>query len=134
MGAGSIGSRTGSITLDGGDEGAVRVSGRIDASGRSLSETGGDVALTGEIVELTSTARLDASGDAGGGTALIGGDYRGGGDLRAAETTRVAKGALIRVDALSAGDGGKERAVGVSFQEGARDAGHGKARGRGLCE
>lgn len=103
----SIGSRTGSITLDGGDEGGVRVSGKIDASGRSSGEGGGEVAVTGQDVELTSTARVDASGDAGGGTALLGGDYRGGGDLRAAETTLVAKGALIRVDAVRTGDGGK---------------------------
>nr|HRQ82252.1 filamentous hemagglutinin N-terminal domain-containing protein [Azospirillaceae bacterium] len=59
----SVETRNGEIILSGGDNGTVQVSGTLDASGRDhAGAKGGTVAVTGERVALTSTARIDASG------------------------------------------------------------------------
>ena len=50
---------------------------RIDARGLAAGQTGGTVHLLGWQVEMLGTANIDASGDAGGGTVLVGGDYQG---------------------------------------------------------
>ncbi|MCH8209073.1 MAG: filamentous hemagglutinin N-terminal domain-containing protein, partial [Nitrospinae bacterium] len=77
--------REGRIFLSGGDSGMVSSSGTLDASGDDAGETGGTVEVLGAEVELIDTANVDVSGDAGGGTALIGGDFlahAGGAPLR----------------------------------------------------
>ena len=79
--------RPGEIVLAAGG-GTTSVSGSLDASGRGEGERGGSVQVLGEHVALTATSRIDASGAAGGGTALIGGDWQGSGATpRAANTT-----------------------------------------------
>jgi len=100
-------SQNGTITLDGGSQGTVQVAGTLDASGKNTGETGGTVQVTGHDVQLASTAKVDVSGDAGGGTALIGGDEHGGGTLAHASTTSVASGATISADGVTKGNGGK---------------------------
>ena len=54
----------------------VKVSGTLSASGKKKGEKGGKVYVTGEAVEVAN-AKINASGDAGGGAILIGGDYLG---------------------------------------------------------
>lgn len=101
---------------------SVKVSGTLSASGKKKGEKGGKVLLTGEAIEV-SNAKIDASGDAGGGTVLIGGDYKGGkatnADLAKLGTTREATiiptattvsidaTSTINADALRNGTGGK---------------------------
>ncbi|HUN47612.1 MAG TPA: filamentous hemagglutinin N-terminal domain-containing protein, partial [Stellaceae bacterium] len=97
----------GEIVLDGGDTGAVTVSGSLDASGKNSGETGGTVKVLGDQVTLTGTAVVDASGDAGGGTVLIGGDFHGAGPDQNASTTTIAAGAVINADAITTGNGGQ---------------------------
>ncbi|MBZ0090878.1 MAG: filamentous hemagglutinin N-terminal domain-containing protein, partial [Sulfuricellaceae bacterium] len=101
----SIQSQGGVIRLEG--DGEVGVSGTLDASGRSSGETGGTVKVLGDRVALLDGARIDVSGDAGGGTALIGGNYQGKGTEQNASSTFVATGAQVKADALSKGNGGK---------------------------
>jgi filamentous hemagglutinin family protein len=96
----------GIVRLDGGESGQVILAGTIDASGPALGRTGGRVSLLGESVMLTPTARIDVSGDAGGGTALIGGQFQGRGTGQTATTTVVADRASISADALTQGSGG----------------------------
>lgn len=103
----SLQQRNGRIVLDGGDSGVVASSGVLDASGRSAGERGGEVTMTGEYVGLFDDARIDASGDAGGGTVLLGGDYQGSGPLHQASATHMGEKARIEADALDSGDGGK---------------------------
>lgn len=103
----SLQQRNGSIILDGGDRGVVANSGTLDASGRGQGERGGNVTMTGEYVGLFDEARIDASGDVGGGTVLLGGDYQGGGPLHEATATYMGEDARISADALTSGDGGK---------------------------
>ena len=86
--------------------GGVAVSGTLDASGAGAGESGGTIEIFGDSVTLASGARLDVSGDAGGGMALVGGDFHGAGPDPNAEATTIAAGAVIDADALSSGNGG----------------------------
>jgi filamentous hemagglutinin family protein len=100
--------KNGVVTLDGGASGVTSVSGRIDTSGAARGETGGRVVITGDKVALMPGARIDASGDSGGGTVLVGGDLQGGNpDVRNADRTFVAQSAQVSADATAAGTGGK---------------------------
>ncbi len=96
----------GDIILDGGERGVVEVAGKIDASGAVAGEAGGRVRVLGENIRIASTARLDASGDRGGGTILVGGNVRGQGPERNAAAVRIERGARLRADGRSAGRGG----------------------------
>ncbi|HEX7647503.1 MAG TPA: filamentous hemagglutinin N-terminal domain-containing protein, partial [Noviherbaspirillum sp.] len=69
---------------------------------------GGEVQVLGERVGLFGDAKVDASGKAGGGSVLIGGDFHGGNPLvQNANQAYVGKDAQIKADAIDAGDGGK---------------------------
>lgn len=69
---------------------------------------GGEIQVLGDRVGLMGDAKLDASGQNGGGTVLVGGDYKGGNPLvQNAKRTFVSADASIRADAIAAGDGGK---------------------------
>jgi len=101
----------GEIFLQGGETGVVNVTGRIDASGYDEGETGGQVVILGEQVGLFAshteeTTHIDASGDTGGGTVLVGGNYQGNGPEPNAQATYVAADATIQADAMTEGDGG----------------------------
>jgi filamentous hemagglutinin family protein len=97
----------GIITLSGGDEGIVGVSGTLDASGLEAGQVGGTVKLLGEKVGLFDGARVDASGSAGGGAVLVGGNFQGKGPEPNANRTYVDANARISADAIVEGDGGK---------------------------
>jgi filamentous hemagglutinin family protein len=118
----------GSIVLGGGEGGDVKVSGKLDASGRkgggSIAVTGRNVALAhaqliarsdagvGGAVTATGTgavqlkhAKIDVSGATGGGSIAVGGSPRGVGPLVNAATTSITQSALI-ADAVTSGNGG----------------------------
>ena len=84
----------------------VLVSGTLDASGTGTGQTGGTITVTGDHVGILPGALIDASGDAGGGTIKIGGDFHGEGTTPTALATVVQSGALIDADALTTGNGG----------------------------
>ncbi|WP_420476591.1 filamentous hemagglutinin N-terminal domain-containing protein [Noviherbaspirillum sp. ST9] len=69
---------------------------------------GGEIQVLGERVALTGDAQLDASGNLGGGTVLVGGDYQGKNpDVQNAKRAYFGKDAGIHADAVESGDGGK---------------------------
>ncbi|HEU0233509.1 MAG TPA: autotransporter-associated beta strand repeat-containing protein [Gallionella sp.] len=103
----TIRNQGGVIRLEGGAQGVASVSGSLDAAGRNAGETGGTIVVLGDKVALFNGAQLDASGDAGGGTVLIGGNFQGKGPEQNASATFVAQGAQIDTDALASGNGGK---------------------------
>jgi trimeric autotransporter adhesin len=106
--ANSLVERNGVIRLEGGDNAKVSVSGNLSASGSPLGTKGGNIEVTGEQVALFKGAKLDASGDAGGGAVLVGGDYQGKNtQVYNSRTTFVDKDADINVDAKTSGNGGK---------------------------
>ena len=98
--------RGGEIVLNGGDEGVVRVAGTLDASGRASGASGGSVKVLGAEVVLDAGSRIDVAGDAGGGTALIGGGMQGGGGVPRSARTAIEAGATVSADALARGNGG----------------------------
>jgi filamentous hemagglutinin family protein len=102
----TLGLKEGRVVIDGGTAGVTLVSGSIDASGSAAGEHGGSVSVLGDKVGLVGTARIDASGDAGGGTVLVGGDVHGTGEHRAS-STYVGANASIDASAKTRGDGGK---------------------------
>ncbi|MFZ5914252.1 MAG: filamentous hemagglutinin N-terminal domain-containing protein, partial [Pseudomonadota bacterium] len=103
----SVGMENGAVVFYGADPGVVQVAGRVDVSGRQAGETGGTIQALGDKVALTGTARLDASGDAGGGVVLVGGDYQGRGGVPTASRTYVARDARITADAITKGNAQK---------------------------
>ncbi len=129
--ANTVGTRNGMIVLGAAtaaSKGAgmpaqtVKVSGRVSAAGKNAGEKGGKVQIAGENIALAG-ATIDASGRAGGGRVVVGGDV-GGGNGNAAvaalpqaalETTPVPTAATVSVDtatlidvsARDAGSGGK---------------------------
>ena len=82
-------------------------SGTLDASGRTAGETGGSVEILGKYVGLFEAARVDVSGDAGGGTVLLGGNAQGAGPQANALRSYVGPDAAIEADAISGGSGGQ---------------------------
>ena len=101
---------------------SVKVSGTLSAAGKNPGEVGGKVIITGKSIKL-SNARIDASGDAGGGTVLIGGDVGGGnpssgvvgvlqaklepGPVPTATDVTIDAATVIDASAKSTGNGGK---------------------------
>ena len=82
--------------------------GEISVVGSSDSAKGGEVQLLGEKVGLFDQAKVDASGGAGGGEVLVGGDYLGKNpNVPNAKAVVMAPTAEIRADAKISGDGGK---------------------------
>ncbi len=124
----AAGSRTqadgggGRVTLDAGAgtawvRGAVSVNAGDTAGGIGAgpaSGVGGEVQVLGRQVGLDDTARIDASGVAGGGRVFLGGDESGRlGTLPRADALYVAAGAQVRADAGDTGDGGRVIAWGT---------------------
>ena len=119
----TIGRENGQIVLGGDVEGNVIVTGDIRATGGNEGETGGHITVTGERLALLQQATVDASGFAGGGTVLLGGDYMGGngdpgvietynvaverGPVPTAKRTVLAPDVTVAADALQEGNGGK---------------------------
>jgi filamentous hemagglutinin family protein len=129
--ANSVGTRNGKIVLGAAtastkgsvaDVQKVKVSGTLSASGKKAGEKGGKIQVTGENIALAG-AKLDASGRAGGGTVLVGGDVGGGqgnaavaslaqaalegAAIATASTVTVDGGTMIDVSAKDFGQGGK---------------------------
>jgi filamentous hemagglutinin family protein len=122
------------VAVRGGKGGRVEVSGKIDVSARGKGKKGGRIEVTGETVALTG-AKLDASGNKGGGEVLVGGDWQGGGTVNRAQTTTVDAATLIQADALKRGAGGKvvvwaDGATQFDGQITARGAGAGQLGGQ----
>ncbi len=102
----SVSEKDGVIILEGGD-GNVSVSGKVDVSGTTQYARGGKVKVLANKVHIEKTAVIDASGNAGGGEILIGGNYQGKGPEQNAYSTQVDHGAIINADAIQHGNGGK---------------------------
>ncbi len=97
---------SGDITISAGAAGVAKVSGTLDASNRAAGQRGGKVQITGRKVSVRG-AKIDASGDAGGGEILVGGDFRGAGTVQRARTARVDSTSSLIADAITSGNGGK---------------------------
>lgn len=90
----------------GAEAAGVIASGKIDVAQSAEAALGGEVRLLGDYVALRS-AQIDASGELGGGTVLIGGNYQGKGVERNALFTTMDEASSIIADAYTEGNGGK---------------------------
>jgi filamentous hemagglutinin family protein len=81
------------------------ISGNLDAS--SATSQGGNIQVLGNLVGIVDNAKVDAFGVTGGGNILIGGDYKGQGNVPNAENTFVGSNVVINADALTNGNAGK---------------------------
>src|SRR6266404_2083519 len=129
--ANSIGHRNGMIVLSAATGGSkpqgaptqtIKISGTLSAAGKKKGTQGGTILVSGENIKLAS-ARIDASGRAGGGKVLIGGDWGGGNPNKSLATNPSAKlesfaiptattvsvdaGTTINASATRRGNGGK---------------------------
>ena len=81
-------------------------SGKLAARGET-GATGGHVEVLGDVIYNIADASIDVSGDTGGGTALIGGDFQGTGDTYRSKVNFTDGTVQINADARTSGDGGK---------------------------
>lgn len=75
--ANSVAQHNGEIIFSGGDQGVVRVAGRVSATGMAKGQRGGTVEIAGHDILLDNGTNVDVSGDVAGGKILIGGDVHG---------------------------------------------------------
>lgn len=111
--ANTVGGKTGTIVLNG-VGGSIVVIGQLDAEGVAAGTAGGHVvADSAKNVTLTSTARINASGKAGGGVVAIGTTLAratGGPSVKStvtAQNVSIDPGATIAANATSKGNGGR---------------------------
>ncbi|WP_243656590.1 filamentous hemagglutinin N-terminal domain-containing protein [Paucimonas lemoignei] len=95
----------GKIVFKASKDALLEAGSRTSATGAG---TGGTVHVLGERVGLSGDAKIDVSGQTGGGTALVGGDYQGqNAEVTNARQTYFGRDAEIRADATAQGNGGK---------------------------
>jgi len=100
------GEQGGAITVQS-ETGDTLVSGIIEAKGTGAAGKGGTVQLLGNRVGLIA-ASVNASGTAGGGTVLVGGDLHGANSaVQNASATYMSADSTITADAITNGRGGK---------------------------
>ena len=94
----------GTVTLSGSslqiptDPGTAIVSGQLETDGGTIGILGDQIALVG--------AAIDASGETGGGSVLIGGDRLGAGSVPNATATVIDETSVVNADSRDRGDGG----------------------------
>ncbi|HUB14477.1 MAG TPA: filamentous hemagglutinin N-terminal domain-containing protein, partial [Acetobacteraceae bacterium] len=111
--ANTIGSHVGTIRLAG-VGGNITIEGQLEARGNTPGTTGGNIVVNPSgVVNVAATARIDASGQAGGGVVALGTTLKrakGGPGVTATHTSSgvyIAPGARIAADATMLGDGGR---------------------------
>jgi len=111
--ANTVAGHTGVVALNG-IGGGIVVHGQLSAAGRVAGSKGGDIEVnTDGNVTVASTARIDASGKAGGGNVAIGTTLaraKGGPNVTPTLTAagvQVHKGAVVHADATAKGHGGR---------------------------
>ncbi|WP_442964393.1 YDG domain-containing protein [Pseudomonas sp. KNUC1026] len=103
----SVQNVNGAIVLEAGSAGITTNDGTLDVAGAAAGQHGGSAKVLGGAVELAANSRIEASGDTGGGSVLVGGNFKGLGPQQRAATTRVAAGSRIEANARSRGNGGQ---------------------------
>jgi len=79
----------------------------VSFDGGIATAPGGKVEVLGDKVSLINNAAINVSGETGGGTILVGGDYQGVGSLVNASRTYIDDTVTINANAFSNGNGGR---------------------------
>jgi len=106
------GSRTAANGTEGGtviiqaETGTAKIEGTVEATGSSGK--GGAVDALGVRVGVLGNGIIDASGETGGGTVRVGGDYQGKNpEVQNSQQTVIGSDGVIRADARNTGNGGR---------------------------
>jgi filamentous hemagglutinin family protein len=99
--------KSGAGDLNAGTSGGDAILTDIDIDTAAGNDEGGRVVITGDRVAILGASTIDASGEAGGGEILIGGDFQGNGVTRNADATIVGEDVRLKADALEFGNGGR---------------------------
>ena len=130
----SVSQHNGEIIISGdANAGVVRVAAKVNATGKGVNETGGNVAITGYNLLVDRSAVIDTSGTLGGGNINIGGDAHGAGPLPNANAVVMMPGASLLANADQMGNGGNvvlwsnfyTNAAGSIAATGGSEGGHG---------
>jgi len=104
----SIDTSGGDVVVNAGTDGLLTVSSSVDAGNSESGSVGGNIQLLGNQIGLFDDAVVNASGAAGGGTVLIGGDQLGANpQIANADAVYISESASVHADALEQGDGGR---------------------------
>jgi filamentous hemagglutinin family protein len=104
----SLVQREGRILLEGGEKGVVSTGGTLSVAGMQEGTVGGRIVATGDKVLVTQDAKLDATGQSGGGKINIGGGWQGkDSTIRQANAVQVEAGARLDASAIQTGNGGE---------------------------
>jgi filamentous hemagglutinin family protein len=96
------------IQETGGDIRLVAERGLTEINGGTLVAVGGKIHVLGEQVALVGRTEIDVSGETGGGTILVGGDFQGNNpDIQNSKQTFVSNETILKADATRNGNGGK---------------------------
>jgi filamentous hemagglutinin family protein len=88
--------RNGEIILDGGEQGAVKVTGTLNTDSQ---HTGGNIKVTGQTVNIQNNANITASGNTGGGNIILG-------NKQSTEQTDIQQNVKISAQTLKTGKAG----------------------------
>ncbi|HEY5210182.1 MAG TPA: filamentous hemagglutinin N-terminal domain-containing protein [Stellaceae bacterium] len=102
--ADTVAQQGGTITLTASQ---VTVGGEIAAAGNAANQAGGTIKLLGDTIHLRPGATVTATGRAGGGQVLVGGNYQGKGPEPDAATVMADAGSIVAADATGSGAGGR---------------------------
>ena len=133
--AASVGARTGVVALSG-VGGSVVVEGQLSAPGSAPGTTGGAVQVVADHdVTVAASARIDASGQAGGGVVAIGTTLNRARDTKAAAAmtaanTTIQAGARVSANAAGKGDGGRVVVLSKAATRWRRRSSQGRPAGR----
>ncbi len=91
----------GEITIK--SQGNTKVSGQVSTKS---SQQGGRIELLGHTVSVAN-AKINASGNTGGGEILVGGNYQGKGSTQTAQQTHINASTQLKANAIDSGKGGR---------------------------
>ena len=95
------------IHIEGSRNNIVEIEGTLDASNTATGQIGGDIKVLSDEVDIHN-ANLNASGEAGGGTIRVGGDYQGSNpNILNASYTNVSSSTNLVANATTQGNGGR---------------------------
>jgi filamentous hemagglutinin family protein len=86
------------------NNGSTSISSALESSGATQ---GGNILITANHITLENNSSITATGNLGGGTVLVGGDWQGSNGIYPATTVTMSQDAVIDASALINGDGGK---------------------------
>ncbi|PZQ47060.1 MAG: hypothetical protein DI551_04060 [Micavibrio aeruginosavorus] len=81
--------------------------GTMTANGTMMDEIGGDITILADLINLGDGTVVEATGDSGGGSIRVGGDYQGGNGIPTSDMIYVSDQAILNAGARRRGDGGR---------------------------